>query len=162
MRMSAPGLQRLVTEEPLRLTPYNDAAGHATIGIGHRIHFGPVTQADVNRFAGFTAKGAVALLTQDVQSRERFVGDAVTVALGQNEFDALVSLVVDIGSGAFSTSTVLRRLNAGARQAAADAFLLFVAGGAGPANRRRRERELFLTPDTPHAHAHVFLAPSAR
>jgi lysozyme len=149
MRMSAPGLQRLVTEEGLRLDPYNDSAGHATIGIGHLIHFGPVTQADVNRFDGFTEQGAVALLAQDVRPRERFVDDAVTVALGQNEFDALVSLVFNIGTGAFSSSTVLRRLNAGERRAAADAFLLFVVGGAGLANRRRRERELFLTPDTP-------------
>jgi lysozyme len=89
----------------------------------------------------------------------RLVDDAVTVPLSQNEFDALVSLVSDIGAGAFSRSTVLRQLNAGARQAAADAFLLFVVGGAGPENRRRRERELFLTRDTPAPH--VFPAPSA-
>ena len=149
MRISAQGIKQLVSEEGLRLEPYNDSAGHATVGIGHLIHFGPVTQADVSRFQGFTEAGAIALLAQDLRPREQFVEDAVTVALGQNEFDALVSLVFNIGTGAFAKSTVLRQLNAGARQAAADAFLLWVKGGAGLADRRRRERELFLTRDAP-------------
>jgi lysozyme len=149
MRVSAEGLKALVSEEGLRLDPYNDSAGHATVGVGHLIHFGPVTHADSSRFKGFTEAGAIALLAQDLRPRERFVEEAVTVALGQNEFDALVSLVFNIGTGAFESSTVRRQLNGGARQAAADAFLLFVKGGAGLANRRRRERALFLTPDTP-------------
>jgi lysozyme len=147
MRISAQGIKQLVSEEGLRLDPYNDSTGNATVGIGHLIHFGPVTHADVNRFHGFTEEGAIALLAQDLRPREQFVDDAVTVALGQNEFDALVSLVFNIGTGAFASSTVLRTLNAGDRRAAADAFLLFVKGGAGLAHRRRRERELFLRAD---------------
>lgn len=147
MRISAQGLKQLVSEEGLRLDPYDDSGGNATVGIGHLIHFGPVTHADSRRFQGFTEAAAIALLAQDLRPREQFVEDAVTVALGQNEFDALVSLVFNIGTGAFASSTVLRRLNTGARRAAADAFLLFVKGGAGLADRRRRERELFLTPD---------------
>jgi lysozyme len=147
--MSAHGLERLITEEGLRLDPYNDSAGHATVGVGHLIHVGPVTAADEARFNGFTKADAIVLLAQDVRPREQFVERAVTVDLGQNEFDALVSLAFNIGTGAFATSTVLRRLNAGALQEAADAFLLFVVGGAGLANRRKRERELFLAEDEP-------------
>ena len=145
MRLSAKGLQRLISEEGLRLDPYNDSAGHATVGVGHLIHFGRVTAADEARFKHFTKADAIALLAEDVRPREQFVERVVTVKLNQNEFDALVSLVFNIGTGAFASSTVLRRLNAGARREAADAFLLFVIGGAGLRNRRRRERELFLT-----------------
>jgi GH24 family phage-related lysozyme (muramidase) len=147
--MSAHGLERLISEEGLRLDPYNDSAGHATVGVGHLIHHGPVTTADNAHFKGFTKADALVLLAQDVRPREQFVEGAVTVDLGQNEFDALVSLVFNIGTGAFATSTVLHRLNAGARHDAADAFLLFVIGGAGLANRRKRERGLFLTRDEP-------------
>jgi lysozyme len=143
--MSANGLGRLTSEEGLRIEPYNDSAGHATIGVGHLIHRGGVTGADRTRFAAFKRADALALLADDVRSRERFVDDVVKVALNQNEFDALVSLVFNIGTGAFAGSTVLRRLNAGARRAAADAFLMWVVGGPGLANRRKRERAFFLT-----------------
>ena len=143
--MSPEGLERLVSEEGLRLAPYNDSAGHATIGIGHLIHHGAVTPADRTRYAGFTRADALALLAEDVRPREAFVDEVVTVTLNQNEFDALVSLVFNIGTGAFEQSTVLRRLNAGLRGEAADAILMWVVGGAGLANRRKRERALFLT-----------------
>ena len=48
--------------EGLRLTPYNDAAGHATVGYGHLLHYGPVTQHDLDKYRGFTTGEAVALL----------------------------------------------------------------------------------------------------
>ena len=145
MRMSAKGLARLSAEEGLRLKPYEDSAGHATIGVGHLIHHGPVTAADNTRFAGFTRAAALALLARDVRARELFVDDVVKVALNQNEFDALVSLVFNIGTGAFKGSTVLRRLNAGNRRGAADAILMWTVGGPGLPDRRKRERALFLT-----------------
>ena len=145
MRMSAKGLERLISEEGLRLDPYNDSAGHATVGVGHLIHHGPVTQADKAKYAGFTRTDALALLAKDVMPREQFVDDVVKVPLSQNEFDALVSLAFNIGTGAFADSTVLRKLNAGKRDEAADAFRMWIKGGAGLKNRRERERELFLS-----------------
>ena len=66
------------------------------------------------------------------------------VELNQNEFDALVSLVFNIGTGAFNNSTVLRKLNEGKRREAADAIRMWIKGGAGLKNRRKRERKLFL------------------
>jgi lysozyme len=147
MRMSTHGLKRLISEEGLRLDPYNDSAGHATVGVGHFIHRGPVTAADRSRYASFARADAFALLAEDVKPCERFVADAVKVSLNQNEFDALVSLSFNIGTGGLGGSTVLRRLNAGDRSGAADAILMWTKGGAGLANRRKRERELFLSTD---------------
>ena len=144
MRMSAKGLERLISEEGLRLDPYNDSAGHATVGVGHLIHHGPVTQADKAKYAGFTRADAFALLAKDVRPREVFVDQVVKVPLNQCEFDALVSLVFNIGTGAFQGSTVLRKLNEGKRTEAADAFRMWIKGGAGLKNRRERERKLFL------------------
>ena len=145
--MSANGLAFLSNEEGLRTEPYNDSAGHATIGVGHLIHRGPVTAADRARFRGFTRADAVALLRQDVSSRERAVDRLVHVGLSQNEFDALVSLVFNIGEGeaGFAGSTVRRKLNGGDRRGAADAFLMWKVGGPGLIFRRRRERALFLS-----------------
>ncbi|MGH3995455.1 MAG: lysozyme, partial [Pseudonocardiaceae bacterium] len=131
--MSAKGLELLSREEGLRTEPYNDSAGHATIGVGHLIHHGPVTAADRARFRGFTRADALRLLRSDVVSRERAVSRLVNVSLHQNEFDALVSLVFNIGEGqkGFAGSTVRRELNAGDRRAAADAFLMWKRGGPG-------------------------------
>lgn len=145
--MSANGLAFLSREEGLRTEPYNDSAGHATIGVGHLIHRGPVTAADRAKFRGFTRADAVALLRRDVSSRERAVDRLVHVGLSQNEFDALVSLVFNIGEGeaGFAGSTVRRKLNAGDRHGAADAFLMWKRGGPGLIFRRRRERALFLS-----------------
>ncbi len=146
--MSKEGLAFLSREEGLRLEPYNDSAGHATIGVGHLIHRGPVTAADRRRYAGFTRADAIRLLRRDVAQREAAVDRLVRVELNQNEFDALVSLVFNIGEGAkgFAGSTVLRLLNAADRRGAADAFLMWKIGGPGLIHRRRRERALFLRP----------------
>lgn len=146
MKLSAHGLAFLSAQEGLRLAPYNDSAGHATIGVGHLIHYGPVTAADRSHYRGFDRAAALSLLKHDASSREAFVSKAVKVPLNQNEFDALVSLTFNIGNAGFKGSTVLRKLNAGDRRGAANAFLLWRRGGAGLIYRRQRERSLFLKP----------------
>jgi GH24 family phage-related lysozyme (muramidase) len=156
MRLSSDGLARLRKEEGLRLHPYDDSAGHATIGCGHLIHKGRVTAADMARFAGFTEADAVKLLAEDVAPREQAVARDVKVALSQNEFDALVSFVFNVGAGHFASSTALRRLNSGDRHACADELLRWVKGGRGLPARRSRERDLFLS----HADAPASPAPA--
>jgi lysozyme len=145
MRTSAKGLAFISNEEGLRTTPYNDSAGHATVGVGHLIHFGPVSPADRAKFRGFTRADAIRLLRKDITSVERGVSRLVNVSLNQNEFDALVSLTFNIGEGGFGGSTARRKLNAGDRRGAADAFLMWKIGGPGLIFRRRRERTLFLS-----------------
>jgi lysozyme len=76
------------------------------------------------------------------------VNNSVTIPLNQNQFDALVSLAYNIGTGAFSKSTLVKKLNTGDIRGAADQFDVWVnAGGKrmqGLVNRRTKEKTLFL------------------
>jgi lysozyme len=88
--------------------------------------------------------------------RERAVERLCTLKPNQNQFDAMVSLVYNIGEGGFAKSSVLKAHNAGDFQGAAKAFLLWnkarVAGELqvvkGLSDRRAREAALYLEPIT--------------
>lgn len=85
-------------------------------------------------------------MASDLKKFEAAV-NKVTVALNQNQFDALVSLTYNIGTGAFASSTLLKKLNAGDYKGAAAQFDVWnKAGGKrmqGLVNRRSTERKLF-------------------
>jgi len=78
------------------------------------------------------------------------ISPAITAPINENEFGAFVSLAYNIGPGAFKKSSALRLFNAGEKEAAAKAILLWdKAGGKvlkGLTRRREAERKLFLTP----------------
>jgi lysozyme len=120
-----------------------------TIGVGHTTAAGPPA---VNQGLTITAAESDSILADDLKATEGQVSGDITVQVAQHEFDALVSLCFNIGPGNFKKSSVVRDLNAGNRQAAGDAFLMWnKAGGnviTGLSNRRNRERTLFLTGHT--------------
>lgn len=136
---------------------YNDPVGHATIGWGHLVHYGPIDGSEPEEFKrGLTDEQALALKKQDAQRFVKALNRLVTVPLSQNQVDALISLMFNIGEGGggeknpgFEESTVRRLLNQRDYQGAADAFLMWKYAGGQPIllNRRKRERALFLTPD---------------
>lgn len=97
-RTSKAGVQMIRDFEGCRLVPYNDPAGHATIGVGHLIHRGPVTQADRNRYVGFTSRDADKLLAADLKPFEKAVRKG-PMPLNQAQFDALVSATFNLGAG---------------------------------------------------------------
>ena len=78
------------------------------------------------------------------------VNNLVKVGLNQNQFDALVSLVFNIGETNFRNSTLLRKLNAGDYEGAADEFPRWKYQNKkvlrGLVRRRAEEMELFLEP----------------
>lgn len=103
----------------------------------------------------WTRQQAEDAFSKEVSKFEAAVNQLVTVPLGQNEFDALVSLAYNIGIGSkkksgFSTSTLLKRLNKGDRPGAVKAFHMWnKAGGAvvnGLVQRRASEAALFQKP----------------
>jgi lysozyme len=89
------------------------------------------------------------LLKATVKTFESGVDRAVTVPLTNNQFSALVSFAFNVGLGAFRGSTLLRVLNRGNYQEAANQLLRWdKAGGrklAGLTRRRKAERKLFLS-----------------
>ena len=83
----------------------------------------------------------------DLQHAVTVVNNLVTIGLSQPAFDAVVDLVFNIGSGNFRNSTMLKLLNAGNLEAAAEQFDRWdEAGGkavAGLLRRRQAETDEF-------------------
>jgi lysozyme len=98
---------------------------------------------------------AEALLGYDLVEVQAAVNDWTFTPLTQNQFDALVSFVFNIGLDAFRHSTVLRRVNEGALLQAACAMEMWRKADIGGERivvdalirRRAAERALFLTPE---------------
>jgi GH24 family phage-related lysozyme (muramidase) len=156
MRLSRAGAELIARFEGFVARPYDDAAGHATIGFGHLIHHGRVTAADRAKWGTITRERGLELLAEDAQDAARAVERDVRVPLSQEQFDALVSFVFNVGTGAFASSTLLRKLNADDRHGAADELLRWSRAGGrvleGLLSRRRAERALLLSSEaSPHA-----------
>lgn len=138
------GMALIKASEGLSLQMYRDPAGLWTIGYGHLI------KPDEKIGREIKIKEAEDLLKKDLKQAEKIIQSVVTVELSQNQFDALVALVFNIGSGNFRKSTLLKYLNQGDYSKAADQFLVWdKAGGRklpGLTHRREVERNIFLSP----------------
>jgi len=95
--------------EGYRAKAYHDTAGHMTIGIGHLIKD---DEPELKTMC-LSHEAAIELAKGDVALAEAAVNTYVKVPLRQEQFDALVSFVYNIGVGAFAKSTLLRKLNHG-------------------------------------------------
>ena len=144
MKTGSNGISLIKQFEGCRLKAYPDpATGGApwTIGYGH-------TGNDVRPGRLWTQVQADSALISDLAQCERSISRLVKVNLTQNQFDALVSFVFNVGSGNLQSSTLLRKLNSGDYKGAADEFLKWnkAAGKVmnGLVARRAAERELFL------------------
>lgn len=132
--------------EGLRTEAYRDTGGVWTIGYGTTAAAG----VGITPAAGMTITEAQAegFLAAAVNKFAAQIAPMITVPVTENEFGACVSLAYNIGPVAFSGSTVLRRLNAGDRAAAAAAFALWNKDNgkilSGLARRRAAEAALFL------------------
>jgi lysozyme len=142
------GLNLIKSFEGCRLAAYQDVAGIWTIGYGHI--------RGVREGMTITEPQATEFLQQDLADTETAV-DAMTSSAPttNNQYAAMVSLCFNIGSGNFRTSSVLRFHLARDYTSAADAFLLWdkshvngqLVEVQGLLNRRRAERDLYLTQD---------------
>lgn len=87
-------------------------------------------------------------LKEDLELFSKRITPYIKVPLTENQFGACVSLAYNIGHGAFSTSSVLKFINAKDFNNAAKSFILWnKAGGkvlAGLTKRRQEEAELFM------------------
>jgi lysozyme len=140
-KYSTAGLTMTERFEGLNLEAYQDPVGVWTIGYGH-------TGPDVVRGMEISREHADAILAADIRWAETVVNRAVKAPIKQNEFDAMVDFVFNLGAASFVTSTLLRLVNAGDFAGAAEQFLRWnKAGGEvleGLTRRRAAERAMFL------------------
>jgi lysozyme len=142
VQTSEKGLALIRQFEGLRLSAYKCPANVATIGYG--------STAGVKMGQTITREEAELRLRADVQRFADHVAALVTVPLSQNQVDALVSFVYNVGPAAFASSTMLKLINRGLLADAANQFTRWNRGGgevlAGLTRRRIAERDLFLKP----------------
>ena len=139
----------LITKfEGLRLKPYLCSAKIPTIGYGNTYY------PDGKR---------VTLLDKEITKQEAFdmfkevanrfakrVNELVTSNINQNQFNALVSFAYNVGTGNFSSSTLLKKVNRNPDDLTIkDEFLRWnKAGGKvlnGLTNRRNEEADLYFS-----------------
>ena len=165
---SPAGVKFIADFEGFLAVPSDQLDGHATVGIGHLIHYGPITPADLTGVwiegqktpGRLTREEAERLLAKDLAVkfepavRELFEpGGYLEGKFEQTLFDALVSAAYNLGPGVVTPGTpgfetVGRAIQSRNRTAIADALLLYdKANGRalpGLTRRRRAERRLIL------------------
>ena len=140
--MKIKNISLIKQHEGLRLEAYLPTPNDVwTIGYGHT--------HTAKQGMKITEAQAEELLRKDVAWAEEAVNKSVVVPLTQNQFDALVSFTFNVGAGAMDSSTLLRLLNSGDYNGAANQFLRWnkQKGVAlkGLTKRREEERKLFLS-----------------
>ena len=158
MRISDRGIGLIRRFEGFSSTPYQCSAGVWTVGYGTT----RISGKPVNKYMEpISRQYAEELLMDDLQEFQEAIDRLVRVPLEQNQYDALLSLVYNIGIGAFSKSTLLKKLNKGKYdQVPYELARWNKAGGKvlnGLVRRRAAEAELWSQSDTvdPQAHGKV-------
>lgn len=103
MRTSQKGIDLIKEFEGFRKTAYLCPGGVWTIGYGHTKGVKVGDEIDERKAEQF--------LREDLRETEVAINRMITVEIDQNQFDALVSLVYNIGSGNFYDSTIRRLIN---------------------------------------------------
>lgn len=121
--------------------PYKDVAGVWTVCDGH-------TGTDIIKGKKYTDRECDRLLWNALQPVKKSVDSLVKVPLNEYQRAALYSFTYNVGSGSFSKSTLLKKLNAGDQDGACEELRRWVyAGGMkfrGLMNRRDMERSMCL------------------
>lgn len=148
MKLNDKGFALICEFEGCRTEAYQDAVGVWTIGYGHTSAAGPPS---VGPGVTVTRAEATGILMRDLEIFSAGVRAAITAALNDNQFSALVSFAFNVGLGNFRSSCVLRSVNACRfDQVPADLALWVKAGGKvlpGLIRRRAAEAALFLAGD---------------
>jgi len=139
MKLEQKGIELLKHFEGCELTAYQDSVGVWTIGYGHT--------KGVSKGMTITQEQAEQMLLTELVEYEGYIKNMVTVPLTQNQFDALVVWIYNLGPTNFGSSTLLKELNSGNYTAAGKEILRWnKAGGkvlAGLVRRREAEAQLF-------------------
>ncbi len=105
MKISDEGLELIRHFEGCETTAYQDSVGVWTIGYGHT--------KGVAEGQTCSLEDAETMLSDEMDEYEGYINSMVDVELEQNEFDALVAWVYNLGPTNLGESTLLKILNAG-------------------------------------------------
>jgi lysozyme len=144
-QINGEGLKLLQTFEGLYLEAYKDPVGVWTIGWG--------CTEGICEGMKITKAQAESMLKKELVQFEAAVAKAVEVEINDNQYSALISFSYNLGVRSLFESTLLKYLNQGNYQEAADQFLVWDKAQIGTrlqvlpglARRRRAERSLFLS-----------------
>jgi lysozyme len=144
MRLSNEGKRLLEDLEGRRHTAYQDTAGKWTIGIGHLIQ----PSEGWMKAATLTDAQVDALFDNDIKAHEDATRRLFPRIGKQNQFDALVSFVYNMGEGAVTNGTLDDLINGNApAEAIASKWKEYIYSGGKPTqglqNRRTKELALF-------------------
>lgn len=153
MQTSLAGINLIKAFEGCHLKAYPDPK---TGGVPFTIGWGAVGP-DIGPDTVWTQEQADERLLKDVEAREAIINQYVTVPLTQGQFDAMVSIVFNVGFGSNKRngiirlksgepSTLLAKLNDGDYEGAANEFARWVSPGSPVENglKRRRAAEVDL------------------
>ena len=151
--MKTKSIDIILQFEGFESSPYLCPASIPTIGFGSTRYVDgtPVKLTDES----ISMDEAIELLYATLSTYEDAVNKNVKAPINQNQFDALVSFVYNVGANNFAKSTLLKKLNKADYLGAADELLRWNRGGGkvlkGLVLRRDAERSLFLTPESARA-----------
>lgn len=156
MKIDQHGIDFIKILEGVKPFVYLDVAGLPTIGAGHLLTRDELTSGKImiggyayKYHNGLSDKLIDLLLIQDLEIAETAIQNNVKVDLNQNQYDALVSFVFNVGIGAFGKSTLLKWLNAGLHRKVPIQMRRWIFSGGqqirGLKNRREREVTLWST-----------------
>lgn len=146
--ISQNGVNLIKKWESLKLQSYPDSKGVWTIGYGH-------TGRDVKKGQKITEEEAETLLMRDIAIIEKYLNKVIQVELTSNQFEALCSLIFNVGQGNFSKSKMLKLINSNKLSEAANEFYnwdkIVLKGKKVPlrglTRRRKEEAALFSLPE---------------
>lgn len=124
--------------EGKRHVAYHDSKGNLTIGIGHLITNKEAEMATRR----LSEEQVMSLLHADLKKCSDALESAIKVTITRTQSDAMHSLCHNIGPDRMIKSDVIRYLNEGDKQKAANAFMNWTKPGLK--KRREAERALFL------------------
>ena len=105
MNIGQRGIEIIKHFEGCELEAYKCPAGVWTIGYGHI--------KGVSEGMSITQEQAEQMLLDELKEYENYINELVVVDLSQNQFDALVSWVYNLGPANLQSSTLLKVLNSG-------------------------------------------------
>ena len=147
MKISPRGLELIKDFEGFSSTSYLDVVNIPTIGFGNTFY----EDGRKVKLGEQISKTDALKLLEVVANRDFAdkIFPSIKVKVTQNQFDAMVSLAYNIGTGAFLKSTLLKKVNANDFTGAGEEFLRWnKANGKevlGLTRRREREKQLFLS-----------------